>query len=105
MKYFFIFLVIIVAILEVVGDILFKEWVIHDKKYLMALGILFYMAATIFWAFSLKYQNLSKAIVIFAVLTLIVGVLVGVFIYKEELTTLNIIGILLGLASIILIEI
>jgi multidrug transporter EmrE-like cation transporter len=105
MKYFFIFLVIIVAILEVVGDILFKEWTIHDKKFLLVIGVIFYMAATIFWAFSLKYHNLSKAVVIFAVITLIVGVLVGVLIYKENLNALNIIGILLGLTSIILLEI
>jgi len=105
MKYFFIVLIIFVTILEIIGDILFKEWSIHSKKYLIILGTLFYTLATLVWAFSLKYQNLSKAIVIFAVLTLIVGALVGVFIYKESLSTLNIIGIILGLASIILLEI
>jgi len=104
MKYFFIFLVIVVGLLEVVGDVLFKEWIIHNKKSLLLIGVVFYMAATIFWAFSLKYQSLSKAVVIFAVLTLIVGVLVGVFFYKEPLTPLNIIGVVLGLASIVLIE-
>jgi multidrug transporter EmrE-like cation transporter len=104
MKYFFIFLVITVGLLEVVGDVLFKEWIIHNKKSLLLIGVVFYMLATVIWAFSLKYQSLSKAVVIFAVLTLIVGVLVGVFFYKEPLTTLNIIGIVLGLASIVLIE-
>ena len=63
------------------------------------------MVATTFWAFSLKYQGLAKAVVIFGVLTLIIGVLVGVFIYKEELTYLNITGIIFGLACIILLEI
>ncbi|OHA46182.1 MAG: hypothetical protein A2541_00665 [Candidatus Taylorbacteria bacterium RIFOXYD2_FULL_36_9] len=105
MKLFFIFLVIVVTILEILGDILFKEWTIHNKKLLLITGVISYMIATIFWAFSIKYQNLSKAVVIFAVLTLIIGVLIGVFIYKEELTSLNIIGIILGLASIILLEI
>jgi len=105
MKYYFIFLVIIVAILEVAGDILFKEWTIQNKKYLMLVGIVCYMIATTFWAFSLKFENLSKAVVIFGVLTVVVGVLVGALIYKEELTTMNIVGILLGLASILLLEI
>ena len=105
MKYFFIILVIIVSLLEVVGDILFKEWTIKNNKYFLILGIIAYLVATTFWAFSLKFQNLSKAVVIFGVLTVIIGVLVGVLLYKEPLSTLNIIGVLLGLAAIFLLEI
>ena len=105
MKYFFILLVIVVSILEVAGDILFKEWTLKNNKYLLILGIIAYLVATTFWAFSLKFQNISKAVVIFGVLTVIIGVLVGVFLYKEPLTTLNIIGVILGLAAIFLIEI
>ncbi len=105
MKIFFITLVIVVAILEIVGDILFKEWTIKHQNLLLVLGVISYTVATLVWALSLQYQDLSKAIVIFAVLTLVVGVFVGVFIYKEELTTLNIAGVILGLLSIILLEI
>ncbi len=105
MKTFFISLVLLVAALEVLGDILFKEWTLKHQWYLLVLGIVFYMAATMFWAFSLKYQNLSKAVVIFAVLTLVVGVLVGVFLYKEELTAVNIIGVIFGLVGIVLLEV
>ena len=105
MKYLFIILVIIVSILEVVGDILFKEWTIKDNKLFLILGIIAYMIATTFWAFSLKFQTLSKAVVIFGVLTVIIGVIVGVLLYKEPLTILNIIGVILGLTSIILLEI
>jgi multidrug transporter EmrE-like cation transporter len=102
---FFTLLIIVVAILEVIGDILFKEWTIKSNTWLLISGIISYMVATTFWAFSLKYQGLAKAVVIFGVLTLIIGVLVGVFIYKEELTYLNITGIIFGLACIILLEI
>jgi len=104
MKYFFIILVVVVSILEVIGDVLFKEWIIKNNKYLLCLGIIAYLIATTFWAFSLKFQNLSKAVVIFGVLTVIIGVLVGVLLYKEPLTTLNIVGVILGLASIVLLE-
>ena len=105
MKYFFSLLVIIVSVLEVVGDILFKEWTIKGGKLLLIIGVAAYLAATIFWAFSLKFQNLSKAVVIFGVLTVIIGVLVGVLLYKEPLSAINIIGIILGLACIVLLEI
>jgi len=105
MKIYFLLLVVTVSILEVVGDILFKEWTIRTDKIFLIAGIIAYLAATTFWAFSLKFQNLSKAVVIFGILTIIIGVLVGVFLYKEELSTLNIIGIFLGLVSIVLLEI
>ena len=105
MKYFFIILVIVVSVLEIAGDILFKEWSLQKKNIYLIIGTILYMGATIFWAFSLKYQNLSKAVVIFGVLTVIIGVLVGVFFYKEPLSLLNIIGVVFGLACIILLEI
>lgn len=102
---FFTLIIIVVAIFEVIGDILFKEWTIKNNTWLLISGIIFYMLATTFWAFSLKYQELAKAVVIFGVLTVIIGVLVGVFLYKEKLTSLNILGVTLGLACIILLEI
>lgn len=105
MKIFFTGWIIAVAVLEVMGDILFKEWTIQHKNYLLVLGVILYTAATIFWAFSLKHQSLSKAVVIFAVLTLVVGALVGVLFYKEELTVLNIVGVILGISSIVLLEV
>jgi len=105
MKNTFRFLIIAVALLEVFGDILFKEWTIQNKKILIFFGVILYMIATLLWALSLKYQNLSKSVVIFALLTLIIGVLVGVFVYKETLNITNIVGIFLGLASIFLLEI
>lgn len=105
MKALFLVLIVVVAFLEVAGDILFKEWVIHNNKLQLFLGVIIFTIATIIWAFSLKYGTLSKSMVIFAVITLIVGVLVGVLFYKESLTTTNIIGIVLGLASIVLLEI
>lgn len=104
MNNIFIVLILAVALLEIGGDILFKEWVIRNDALFIILGVILYMLATIVWAFSLKFQNLSRAVVIFAVLTLIVGVLVGVFIYKEDMTVLQIVGVICGLASIVLLE-
>lgn len=98
-------LIILAVILEVMADILFKKWVIESKNLLFALGLLIYFIGTIFWAISLKYEFLSKAISIFTILNLIVIVLAGIIIFKENLTLLNKIGIGLGILSIILIEI
>lgn len=103
MNYLFI-LVPIVAILETSADILFKEWSIKNNYWLLAYSIALYGLATLAWAFSLKYQTLSKAIMIFSVITIICVVLTGVFFYNEELSFLAKVGVVLGIVSIVLLE-
>jgi multidrug transporter EmrE-like cation transporter len=102
-KWFF-GLVIFAVIFEAVADILFKYWSINTKNIFLVGGVVLYSIGTIIWAFSLKYKYLSKAIIIFTVLNLIVVVLIGIFIFKEGLSLTNKLGILLGVVSVILIQ-
>ena len=92
-------------LLEVVGDVFFKKWSTDSKNILLYIGLLIYFIGTIFWAISLKYEYLSKAISVFTVLNLVIVVLVGVLYFKEDLTLINKIGIGLGILSVVLIEI
>ncbi len=91
--------------LEIVADVLFKKWSLGSKNYLFIAGMIIYMIGTAFWAYSLKFENLSKAISVFVISNLIILVLVGVFIFKENLSLVNKIGIIIGIIGIILIEI
>ncbi|PIN94416.1 hypothetical protein COU53_03620 [Candidatus Pacearchaeota archaeon CG10_big_fil_rev_8_21_14_0_10_30_48] len=103
-KLIFFLLIILAVALEVIGDIFFKKWAIDNKNILLYLGLSIYLIGTIFWAISLKYEYLSKAISIFTILNLIVVVLVGVIYFKENLSLINKIGMGLGILSVILIE-
>lgn len=103
-KYLFLLLVTLAVALEVIADVLFKKWAIENKNYLLTVGLAIYMVGTAFWAYSLRYEYLSKAISVFAVLNLIILVLVGVLFFKEDLSTTNKIGVILGIVSVILIE-
>ena len=105
LKFIFFGLIVLAVALEVVGDIFFKKWSIDGKNVLLYVGLLIYFIGTIFWAISLKYEYLSKAISVFTVLNLIIVVLVGVLYFKEDLSLINKIGIGLGILSVILIEI
>lgn len=87
------------------ADIFLKKWSIENKNYLLIIGLLIYFVGTIFWAFSLKYELLSKAGPIFTILNLVMIVLVGVIMFKENLSFVNTAGVVLGIVSIILIEI
>ena len=103
-KFLFFALVILAVALEVVADIIFKKWASANKASLFYMGLVIYMAGTIFWAVSLKYEFLSKAISVFAILNIVILVLAGVIIFKEDLSFVNKIGIALGILSVILIE-
>lgn len=104
LKTIFLILVFLTALFEAVGDSVLKKWAIDGKPLFFILGLLAYFSATVVWAFSLKYEFLSKAISIATIINLIIVVLVGVIYFKEDLSWTNKIGILLGILSVFLIE-
>ena len=57
-----------------------------------------------FWAVSLKYETLSKAVTVFTVLNMIAVVLIGVFFFKENLSAMHKLGVALGVLSVLLLE-
>lgn len=92
------------VIFEIVGDVFFKKWTINDKSILMWVGFVIYAVGALFWAYSLKYEMLSKAISIFTILNLVIVALIGMIFFKEEISIVGKLGIILGIISIILIE-
>lgn len=104
LKFIFLSLIILAVILEVIADIFLKKWALGNKNILLIIGLVIYFIGTVFWAVSLKYEFLSKAISIFTILNLIIVVLVGIIYFKEDLSLINKIGIIIGIISVILIE-
>ena len=100
----FLILVTFAGILEALGDVLLKKWGLANKNIFLYIGLGIYFISTLLWAYSLKYEYLSKAISIITVLNLLIVVLVGVLYFKESLTLINKIGILFAIIAIILIE-
>ena len=86
------------------ADGLFKKWALGDRGLFLAIGLGAYFIGTVFWAFSLKHEYLSKAISVFTVLNMVAIVLVGVLYFKEELSAINKLGICLGVGAVILLE-
>lgn len=101
-KFIFFGLLILGVIFEVMGDIFWKKWTIENKLWFFVVGLIIYFIGSIFWAVTLKYEAMSKAIVIFTVLNSVILVGIGVFFFKENLSLVNKIGIGLGLISVIL---
>ncbi len=105
MKYVFLILIALAAAGEAFGDVILKKWAIEGKLAVFVFGIAVYFIATVIWAFSLKYEFLSKAISVITVLNMLIVVLVGVLYFKEDLSAINKIGIALGVLSVVLIEV
>lgn len=103
-KTIFFVLIILASLLEVISDVLFKKWSINNKNISIIIGLIFYFLGSAFWAISLKYEYLSRAISVFFILNMIIIVLVGVLFFKENLSFTAKIRILLGVISIGLIK-
>ena len=104
LKYIFFILIILAAVLEVIGDIYLKKWAMESKNLLFIIGMALYIVGSVFWALSLKYEYLSKAVSVFFVLNMVILVLAGALLFKENLSLTNKIGITLAIISIVLIE-
>lgn len=86
------------------SDIVAKEWSLHDKFWIAGIALAGYIATNIFWLHALKAGvGLGRGAVVFSVGSAALGVLVGLLVYKEPVTTTQLIGIVLGLISFILI--
>ncbi len=88
---------------EVIADIFVKEHSLKRTWWTFACGLGGYILANICWLISMRYNSqLALSANIFSVSTGIIAALIGVYIYNEVLTTQHLIGILLGVVSLIL---
>jgi len=104
MRMSFLLLVSGAVIFEVVADTLFKSWSLGGKNLFFWMGIVLYTIGTFVWAYSLKFDFLSKAISIFTILNFVAVVLIGVLYFKENISLANKIGVVLGIVSVILLQ-
>lgn len=94
----------ILIFFEFVADVLAKHWSIKGGIWYAALSLVAYLLANTFWLFALKNgSGLGRGAVIFSVVSAIVAILVGLLLYKEDVTTPQMIGMGLGLVSLIFI--
>ncbi len=104
MKYLSLALIVIAVVFETVADVLFKKWSIENKSTILWGGLALYFIGTLIWAYSLKFDYLSKAITVFTVLNLIAVITVGILFFNESLSLINKVGIGLGILSVLLLN-
>lgn len=96
---------IFVIIFELIADVFSKEWSMRTNLWYLALGgMLSYIIANAFWLFTLKNgAGLGRGVVIFSVSTAITATILGLVWYQEKVTNLQVLGMIVGIISIVLI--
>ena len=95
--------IIIAASTVIVGDYFAKIWSLHtsETKYFI-LSVFFYGLSGVFFTPTLTKQGLVYASVIWTILSVTGFLFVGILLFKETLTFTQIIGILIGIISIVI---
>lgn len=101
---FWIFPISLLIIFEVIADIFSKEYSLKGHWYLWLGAILGYIIANTFWLWSIRTgSGLARGAIIFSVGSAILAVIIGLYFYGETTNKLQVIGMLLGLLSLVLI--
>ena len=99
-----IILLAIGAFIDTIGDIIMKKWVISHNIWLFVFGMFTYLVGLGFLAYSYNYKNIAVASVIFVILNIVMLSIASWFYFGESLSRLQIIGIVVGITSIIILE-
>jgi multidrug transporter EmrE-like cation transporter len=96
-----VYLLVLVAF-ELVADVLAKQFAINGKLVFGVLSIGGYVLANIAWLISLRSGgSLSRGSVIFAALSGVIAVVLGLFVFHEKASHYQLIGMALGIAAIV----
>jgi multidrug transporter EmrE-like cation transporter len=93
------------VVLEVAGDVILKKWADNGGRAWFVFGLVVYTLGTIGWAWSLKYEDLGKAITVFMTANVVLAILAGRVFFNERLNPWNWAGVVLAVLAILLCEI
>jgi len=98
-------ILLIGGVILTVGDIFAAEWVRSEGGIILfASTMFFYIIAMVFLVASYEKEDIPVATVILITFNVIILSIVGIVIFNEELTPGKIIGLVLGLVSLMFLE-
>ncbi|MFH0869826.1 MAG: SMR family transporter [archaeon] len=86
------------------GDIAMKKWVSTNSYIFYLIGMAIYLVGLNFLAQSFKSKNIAVASVIFVIVNVATLSIVSWLYFKETLSALQILGIMLGITAIVVLE-
>ena len=104
MNWTYFLYVLLIGLLDALAMILGKLWFLHKNIFYLLGAFLSLGIAAVFFAFTLKYQNLVIMNWLWIGLSAISGTLAGFLIFKESVSSLQIVGILIVAVGVILLN-
>jgi multidrug transporter EmrE-like cation transporter len=99
-----IILLLVGGLILTIGDIFMKKWVVSNNAYIYLTGMAVYLIGLNFLAQSFRFKNIAVASVIFVIFNVVTLSIVSWFYFKETLSPLQIIGMVIGIISIVVLE-
>lgn len=94
----------LLIVFELVADVFAKEYSLNNTYALWFAAIISYVIANAFWLNAIKNgSGLGKGAIIFSVASAVIATALSIFIYKEDVSRIQLVGMLLGLTSLIFI--
>ena len=87
------------------GDIIMKKWVVGGGNWLYLAGMAVYLLGLVFLVETFKYKNIAIASTIFVIFNVIILTLISWVYYRETLSIIQILGIVMGIAAVVVLEI
>ena len=100
MNVFVVVLLFIGGVVLTVGDVLMKKLVVTNSGFFYLLGLAAYLLGLNFLAQSFRFENIAVASIMLVIFNVTILSLVSWFFFKEPLSVLQIIGIVLGMAAV-----
>ncbi|MEK7547031.1 MAG: SMR family transporter [Patescibacteria group bacterium] len=92
------------AISVVTGDVLAKYWSTNTKPVFYFAALTAYAFSGFFYIPTLLREGLVVTSIIWSILSIVGFLVVGILIFKETLTPLQIVGIILGIIALIILK-
>ncbi len=96
---------VLMSVLGVVGDYFLKlasADALQVNVKLLALGVLIYAATALGWFYALAHLKLAVVGVVYSVSTVLLLTLLGALYFREHLSYMEILGLILAILSLIL---
>jgi drug/metabolite transporter (DMT)-like permease len=93
------------ALLWTIGDIFIKYWLTNQKPSFFIIGIAIWTIGLLFLAYSFRFKNMAVASTMMVILNSIFLIFVSWLFFKEQISLIQLLGIILGLIGLYLLEI
>lgn len=96
--------IVLLIFFELVADIFAEKWSLSHSHVFWAVSLSCYVIGNIFWLYAMKDgSGLARGAVIFSVVSAIFAVFVGLVVYREHVTRIELAGMIVGLIGMMLI--